>query len=69
MRDRSIQAIANEISTLQSKLGLLRSELYRSPEELSDSKKAELEAELYQIESAIDSLQNKYKKKKEVCDA
>lgn len=65
MHKNLVQEIAQEISALQSKLGLLRSELYRSKERLSHKDENILRTELAEVESKIDELQMQYKARKE----
>lgn len=65
MREKGVQQLANEISTLQSKLGLLRSELFRKSDAMSFLENQELRSELEKIENDIDKLQSRYAKRKE----
>jgi uncharacterized protein involved in exopolysaccharide biosynthesis len=59
MKDPKVHEIGIEISTLQSKLGLLRNELMRSTDQIDISG---LRKKLASVESQIDQLQSQYQR-------
>lgn len=63
MRNQTVSEISAEISTLQSKLGLLRNEIHRTKDPIDE---VSMKRDLEEIENKIDNLQRMYQRSKAV---